>query len=511
MKEETRELSIGQALDLGKELAMIGNATAAETMFRGVLRHEPLNFEATEQLGSILFEQKKYHEALYWFWRGRKIDRKHPLALTNYGLCVSQLGHPDEGLEDLQRAVYHAEKSKTATPEAMSLIYNNLGNTLERLNRHEEALIPLNKGISINPKDAFPRYNRGIVLLRLNRHEEAIRDLDISLDLDPRNADARYNRSMGHLLLGHYKEGFEGYEFRLMTSSNTAPNLGLPAERKWQGGSLAGKRILVHAEQGLGDELQFLRFLPLLQAKQPGEVLMICHNPVRPFVEQIPGITVLDPHTEVGDRYDVWVALMSLPHYLRIEREDQIPAPLLPKVEEERVGKWFGDLVSTFSDIARLHVGVVWAGQFQHKNDSHRSIPLQQFAKLFDTEGVNFVSLQQMRPGETEEFAEIKRRHSNVRALWLDDLRDTAAVIEGLDVVVSADTAVAHLAASMGKPTFILIPKFGTDWRWQLERTDSPWYPSATLYRQSKIGDWASVIARLRNDLTGMAARQVAA
>src|SRR5437879_8379018 len=111
MKEEIRNLSIGEALDLGVEMAMVGNVSAAETMVRGVLKHEPQNFEAIQRLGSTLFEQKRYHEALYWFWRGRKIDRRHPLALTNYGLCISQLGHPDEGLADLERAAYHADRS----------------------------------------------------------------------------------------------------------------------------------------------------------------------------------------------------------------------------------------------------------------------------------------------------------------------------------------------------------------------------------------------------------------
>ena len=177
---QSRDLSIGEALDLGVQFAMAGNNKSACTMFRGVLIHEPENFEAIERLGSSLFEMGEYHEALYWFWRGRKIDRRQPLALTNYGLCVSQLGHWEEGIEDLRRAVYQAEKNPLSN-EAMALVYNNLGNTLERLKHYDEALVTLDKGIAYNPKDSFPHYNRGIVLLRLNRQHDAIASLDRAL------------------------------------------------------------------------------------------------------------------------------------------------------------------------------------------------------------------------------------------------------------------------------------------------------------------------------------------
>lgn len=509
---------------------MAGNNKSACTLFRGVLIHEPENFEAIERLGSSLFEMGQYHEALYWFWRGRKIDRRHPLALTNYGLTVSQLGHPDEGLSDLERAAAIADKTPEMSKAAKALVYNNLGNTLLRLDRFKEALAALGRGIRHDPADPFPHYNRGIALLRLNRQREAIASLDHSLGLRPpagdspsrlNEADARYNRGMGKLLLGDLKGGFEDYEARLTTSENTCPNLGLPADKKWQGESLEGKRILVHAEQGLGDELQFLRFLPLLRSPlrsyDPAEVLMISHKPVAPFAVAIPNVRILETGDDLEASYDVWVALMSLPHYLGIESEEMIPPPLLPVVypdRRERLDKWRVELQGMGRPLEYAHgelrVGVCWRGQFQHKNDSHRSIDLKVFGRLFEAP-CRFVSVQQMQDIDRDTFKGLQAKHPNLSALWLDDLRDTAAVIENLDLVISADTAVAHLAASMGKPTWILIPKFGTDWRWGMERTDSPWYPSARLIRQHRIGDWSGTIERLVADLTTMAARDRAA
>jgi Flp pilus assembly protein TadD len=508
------DLSIGEALDLGAGYAMAGDHPSAMAMFRGVLVHEPENFEAIERLGTSLFETGKLHEALYWFWRGRKINRRNPIALSHYGLCVAQLGHPEEGLADLERAAHHTAKTPLS-PAAKALIYNNLGNTLERLGRHEAALVALDKGIAFDPSDPFPHYNRGIALLRLNRHREAIASLDHSLELRApatdsvsrlNEADARYNRAMARLLLGDLR-GFADYEARLTSSENDTPNLNLPADKKWQGEALTGKTILIHAEQGLGDTIQFLRFVPLIR-ERAGNVLLRVHDKLTPLVRDIPGVTVLE--LAAGDTvegFERWAALMSLPLYLGIDTEQDLPPPWQPSIEPERVARLRASLDPPANE---LNVGVCWAGNFQHKNDAHRSIPLAKFGAIFEAKA-NFVSIQQMRAGETNEFAALQRRHPFLSALWLDDLRDTAAAIAALDLVVTVDTAVAHLAATLGVPTWILIPAYSTDWRWQLGRTDSPWYPRATLYRQPKVGDWQTVLDHVTRDLDAMAAQRAAA
>lgn len=504
MGSQERDLTIGQALDLGVQLAIGGRHESAIGLFRGVLVHEPENFEAIERLGASLFEIKRVHEALYYFWRGRKLNRKHPMALTNYGLTVCELGHPEEGLADLERAALLADRMPDLSLESKALCWNNLGNTLEKLHRYGEALIALDKGVRYNPNDSFPHYNRGVVLLRLNRHAEGIKALERAIAINPQDADAHYNRGMARLLSGDFKGGFADYEYRLVTSSNEVINLGLPSDKKWTGAdNIEGKTILVHCEQGLGDDIQFLRFIrPLLDEKKPAQILLITHSAIRSLVGDLP-VTVLDPSAALPV-YDCWVALMSLPLCLGT-LVDTIPLPWVPVIEPERIEKWRVDLALP-SD--KLNIGVCWAGNFQHKNDRHRSIDLPTFAKLFGAEGVNFVSLQQMRPGEAEIFKEIKATHPHLSAYFFDDLRDTGAAMLNLDAVISVDTAVAHLAATLGIHTHILVPAFGTDWRWMLDRDDSPWYPWARIWRQPKINDWKTVIGSLRAELEEVTRRK---
>lgn len=494
MVEEIRDLSIGQALDLGAEMAIRGAHASAIGLFKGVLVHEPANFEAIERLGSSLFDLKRYEEALYWFWRGRKINRRHPMALTNYGLTVAQLGHWDEALPDLGRAVYFSDES---SPEVRALVYNNLGNTLEKLQRYPEALTALDKGIGFNANDPFPHYNRGIVLLRLNRHHEAIEALNRALALNHNDADARYNRGMGRLLLGDLKGGFEDYESRLLTSENTVPNLGLPAARKWtRGVPLQGRTILVHCEQGLGDDIQFFRFLPALVAKGAAQVLVMSHSATAPLLAVMQGVTVLTPGMTIPD-YDYWVALMSLPLALEMDASN-VPPPWAPIMGRASSVGW------PYSRRPTPRVGVCWAGNWLHKNDAHRSIPLRTFSALFSA-GVDFVSLQQLRPEDVEPFKDLLGHHSNLADVTANSLIDLANIIQSCNLIITVDTAVAHLAGSLDVPTWILIPKFSTDWRWQLERTDSPWYPSVRLIRQKTIGDWASIIDDVRAELTSAA------
>jgi tetratricopeptide (TPR) repeat protein len=529
MMPEGQRLSVGQALDAGTQAAIAGDHPGACGWFQGVLMHEPENFEAIERLGASLFALSRYHEALYWFWRGLKLQRRHPLALTNYGMCVAQLGHWEEGLADLNRAVYHAEKAgPRLTAGAKSMIYNNLGNTLERLNRHAEALVALDRGIALDPSDAFPHYNRGIALLRLGRYHEAIRSLNRSLELHAptdtasrlNEADTKYNIAVARLLLGDFERAWPDYEYRLLTSNDdrhqlSTPkplNLGLPAEKKWTGQDVAGERILVHAEQGQGDTIQFLRFLPPLIARG-ADVQMVCHNGLKPIAAQVPGVRVLEPGIIPNDSYDYWVAHMSLPLLLGMKSEADIPPPWWPEQDPALVETWRVRLEEILAARGahpdRPRVGLVWSGNWQHKNDRHRSIALGTFGKLFDAP-CNFVSLQQIRDGELEEFAALRDKH-NLTALWMPDWRDTAAAVSQLDLVVTVDTAVAHLAATVGTPTWILVPKMNVDWRWQLRRTDSPWYPAVRLFRQETIGDWPSVIARVRQDLAALTTRSAAA
>ena len=517
MPTEERDLSIGQAMDLGVQMAVAGQHQNATAMFRGVLIHEPMNFEAMERLGSSLFELKEYHEALYWFWRGLKIDRKHPMGLTNYGLCLSQIGHPDEGVAFIERAAIRAEKVG-ASNAVKALAYNNLGNTYERLLRHADALTALDKGLSYDPTDPFPHYNRGIALMRLNRHREAVEALTQSIDLRRapgdesasrlNDADAHYNLGIARLLLGDIERGFADYEYRLLTTTTRSetPNLNLPAELKWDGTITPGMRLMVHCEQGLGDDIQFFRFLPEL-VRRGANVIVLPHKATAPFARMIEGVTVPEMGTSIEGIYDRWAALMSLPFYLGVKTEADIPPPFFPAIEPERIERWEAQLPPR----GPMRIGVCWAGQFMHKNNEHRSIPLKKFSAIFDASGCNFISVQQISSGETEEMAALQAAKPNVSALWFNDFRDTAAAMMSLDLMVCVDTSVAHLSASLGIPTWILIPAYSTDWRWQLQRIDTPWYPSASLFRQKKIGEWGATLEHVKAEIETEAHRRATA
>lgn len=521
-----RELSVDEAMRVGIELAMNGAHREAAANFRGVLLHEPENAKALNHLGASLFElgPDKLHEALYCFWRAIKLDWRYAAALGNYGSCLAQLGHWEEAVEWHNRAIHRWEKTPNASRASKAMAYNNLGNTLERLGRHAEALVALDKGIAYDPTDPFPHYNRGIALVRLNRHREGIAALEHSLTLRSERptpedsvsrlnlADTHYNLAVAKLLLGELGEGFKHYEARLLTSENQTPNFGLSQDYKWQPGeSIEGKTVLLHGEQGLGDTIQSLRFLPQVFERGAKEVLFITHAAMRSIV-RMPGVRVMQPGEKIAVRkvewkgaeppaawFDCWAATMSLPYLLGVRTEADIPPPWQPTT----------DRIDCRTGEPGLHVGVCWSGNWRHKNDAHRSIPLETFAEIFEAP-CHFVSLQQeVRQMDEEPFRTARER--GLREVKLETFEHTAALIRNLDLVVTVDTAVAHLAGSIGVPTFVLVPRYSTDWRWQLERTDSPWYPSMTLFRQNKIGEWRPTLLRVFKRLTETAAQRAAA
>lgn len=495
---QARTISINEALDAGIELAMAGRHREAAAYFRGVLVHEPANFEAIERLGTSLFSIGQKHEAFFLFWRGRKLAPTHPLALANYGMALVDLGEIEEGVKELERAEARARKMPQLSDSARALIFNNLGNALEKSGRYEEALRALESGLALRPKDEFAQYNRGIVLSRLGRYAEAIEVFDRVLERNPADPDVRYNRGLAHLLLGNLAQGFADYEYRLLTSDNPKPNFGLPAGKRLNGSQdIAGRTVLLYCEQGLGDDIQFFRFIGPLLDLGPSRLKIVTHTATLPLLPRHEAIEVLRPGDPLGD-YDHWVALMSLPYCFGITEESQIPAPFSPPIEEDRIAAWKERIGAAAS--GRLRVGVCWAGNFRHKNDAFRSIRLREFARLFETDGCFFVSLQQLRREDEELFGELARRHG-VASFALDDFRETAAIIKNVDIVVSADTAVAHLAASVGTKTLILVPDISTDWRWQIGRSDSPWYPQATIFRRR--GSWRPTLEEVREYLKG--------
>lgn len=512
-------ISIGEALDRGTAHAMGGDHQAAIGYFRAVLEHEPTNSEAMSRLGSSLFDFGRPYrfEALYCFWRALKLNRKSPMNNSNYGITLGELGHHDEAIEHLSRAIALARKIKNASPTMLAIVYTNLGNSLARTDQYRQAIDALKSALSFRPDDPFAHFNLGICLQKTGWFDEAIHELSTALDLEKNHreesvsrinvSDATYNRGICRLIKGDFNQGFEDYEGRLTSSENKHPMFGLPPEKRWLAEDLTGKTILVWSEQGFGDTIQFLRFLPALVALG-ARVQLVVQTGLEPLIA-IPGVEVLPGNTPLD--YDYWTALMSLPLMLGVTREDQFPEPWFPSIPDDKLvdaSKWLDTLRQSHDGTEKTIVGVCWSGFFQHKNDAHRSIPLKTFSRLFDAPDHVFISLQQIRQEDNAAVAELGDKLIHPK---INDWSDTAALALFLDRIVTVDTAVAHMAGSVGTPTTVLIPAFCTDWRWGLDRTDTPWYPNMNLWRQERIGDWVTPITRLRTCLNALRVSAVTA
>jgi len=380
----------------------------------------------------------------------------------------------------------------------------NRGNALLALNRPQEAIASYDGGLRIAPKHARLLTNQAIALRRLDRPHEALLGLNRALVGNPDFAEARFVESLVKLTLGDFAAGWSAYESRWGTAA-LAPHRRNFTRPLWLGDRpLAGKTILIYAEQGYGDTIQFVRYAPRLAALGARVVLEVQPELVR-LLAGLEGIEVV-PHGRPLPPFDLQCPLMSLPLAFRTQLST-IPADvpyIVPPAAD--VAAWQDRLPGP-----RPQVGLVWAGDQLHKNDANRSMRLETLRPLLDLPGLHFVSLQQEIGAQD---AEVLRRVAGLQTGGpFRDFAETAAAIARLDAVIAVDTAVAHLAGAMGKPLFLLLP-FGADFRWLRERSDSPWYPGARLFRQHAFNDWGRAVDTLCGELMrfrdGRAARSAA-
>ncbi len=314
---------------------------------------------------------------------------------------------------------------------------------------------------------------------------------------DPDDADAHTCAAMCHLLLGNFRRGWSEYEWRLKTSYMAEPPSGRP---RWNGGSLENKIILVEAEQGHGDTIQFVRYLPHLKALG-ATIILGCQPALRSLLSECDGVDQVVSQGDLAPPFDTDITLLSLPGIFQTSLKT-IPAEVPYLHIPQGSGTQAVAAIARYTGV--LRVGLVWAGGIHTKNRL-RSMGLEQFSTLFGIARAKFFSLQK---GEaTAELKSIPQDTINDLDPYLGNFADTAAAIQELDLVISVDTAVAHLAGSLAKPVWTLVP-FAPDWRWMLNRDDSPWYPTMRLFRQPAPGDWASVIARVAAQLTALVQEQ---
>jgi hypothetical protein len=373
---------------------------------------------------------------------------------------------------------------------------NNLGNTLREQGQLSESVASFERAMILRPQSVEAYINLAAALQDQGKRSEAADRLEQALRLRPDFAEARYNRSMLWLLQGNFEQGWPEYENRWRLKDDPASTRSLP---RWDGSSLAGKTILLFAEQGMGDTLQFIRYSAVVK-ERGAKVVAEVPPALMGVLAGCPGIDQLVPQGDPLPPCDLQAALMSLPGLCGTTLAS-IPAMILYLVTDpSRVAHWRGQLAS----VSGFKVGICWQGNPAYKHDRRRSVLLAQFAPLAEIPGICLVNLQRGPGGD--QWDAIARAWPTVDLIGLaqephEAWMESAALICALDLVITVDTAVAHLAGALGKPVWVALP-FSPDWRWLLEREDSPWYPTLRLFRQTQPEDWPGVFQRIRQALT---------
>ena len=514
----------GALSNRGNALKALGRLDDALESYDRALTARPDDTQALFNRGVALHELKRFAEALASYDRALEDAPDYAEALANRGDALRQLGRLDDALESYDRAL----AARADYAEALS----NRGNVLKLLRRFDDALASYDAALRLNPDYPAALSNRAVTLQALDRLDEALSSCDRALALQadlietltnrvsvlqefarfgealaaydhlaaiaPDYAEAQMNRAFLLLLTGDFANGWPAYEWRRKLPSWVERGFTQP---EWSGQNpcddIAGKRLLLHAEQGFGDTIQFARYAELA-ARRGADVILEVQPSLAPLLGGLFGVEVVAAGRDQLPPFDLHCPLLSLPHLLGTTAETipgGIPYIAAPA---DRIAAWAPRLPAD-----GLRIGLAWSGHRDHTRDHERSIPFARLAPLLSVPGTSFVSLQKdLRTADADDFG----RCGNVIDLRaeLHDFADTAAVIAQLDLVITVDTAVAHLAGAMGKPVWVLLPRV-PDFRWLLDRTTSPWYPSARLFRKSRKDAWDAVIAGVAAELAAAA------
>ena len=478
-----------------KELKRVPEALAA---YERAIALDPDNVNALVNLGNVLVELKRPEEALQFFNRAVALAPEHAHAFHNRGHALVDLERLEEALACYNRAIQ-------LNPNVAEY-FNSRGTTVKDLGSLHDALVNYDRCLALDPQHGDALNNRGVVLMELGRLDDALASYDRAIALNPQYDEPYNNRGMAKLLLGRFAESWADYEHRWKSKTFLGalerPNVGA---RWWSGEDLDGRRILVFAEQGLGDIIQFARYLPLL-AERGAKVTFLVRPTMFRVLDALRSSGELVSHIEPGTSFDFQCALMSLPGGFSTCAET-IPChvPYL-QPEPELVERWKHQIGAS-----GFRIGIAWHAKSGtipavRQHGLKRSFPLAELAPLARIPGVRLISLQK-QDGVDELFT----LPADMRVETLGDgfdnagdaFIDTAAVMQNLDLIVTADTSIAHLAGALGRPAWVLL-KYVPDWRWLLDRDDSPWYPTLRLFRQDADGDWASAIAKAVDVLRGV-------
>jgi Flp pilus assembly protein TadD len=465
------------ATGIGEASAPPAGAAAPASASAATLAQQGL---AAHQRGDLDAAERAYRAAL-------AREPEQPLALHYLGVVLHQRGGHADALPLLERTAALAAHE----PE----FHNNLGLVLAALDRNEEAVAAYRRALARKPDHATAWNNLGLALQAMNRLPEAVDAFRGALAHSPAFAQAHWNLALALLAQGEYAEGFREYEWRLHV-----PDLGGRARRlpvrRWQGEDLRDKTLLLTAEQGIGDALQFVRFASRV-ADQGAHVIVQARGELRPLLATAPGVAATIGSDDDVSSFDLELPLLSLPHVLGLADPTAGATSRYLQSDPERRAAIASQLPPR--DPATTRIGVAWAGAPHHRNDRRRSLPVEALTSLFALPGTRWHSLQ--KGSAASQLAQVAEAGDVVPLDPNADLVHTAALVDLLDAVVTVDTSIAHLAGALGKPVFVLLP-FAPDWRWGVGGEHCGWYPSARLFRQPSAGDWASAVASLRDALS---------
>lgn len=473
---------------LGVVLRRMGRIEEGTICYRQAIGMQRDFAEAHFNLAIALAERKQNPEAVASYECALQARPDYADAFFGLGMLLVQERRLGEAVVCLEQAA----RLKPDNPET----YNNLTMALADMGRFEDALARCDAALKLRPLDAKALMNRGNILTALGRVEEALACYDLAVGLEADYANAHWNRSLAWLTIGDFERGWAEYEWRWRRAETKGRHL---AEPRWDGSPLAGKTILLWCEQGLGDTIQFVRYASLLKA-QGGTVWLECPAKMMALLSTCPGIERVLAEGTTTPGFDCHAPLMSLP-FLCGTTQASIPAniPYL-SAEPGQVERWRRE----FSTSANLRIGVAWQGNRGHRFDQHRSFGAHWFRSLTDLEGIELFSLQK-GPG----IEQLKTAGLSIPDLGshLDEsggaFQETAAVMKALDLVITCDSALAHLAGALGVRVWVPLST-PADWRWLHDVEDSLWYPSMRLFRQPALGKWAPVFDRVCEEVVKM-------
>jgi tetratricopeptide (TPR) repeat protein len=479
--------------NLADVLVEAGRSGDAILTYQQALKVDPRHWDAANKVARLLFSAQRFEEAAACFTICDRLRPDQFPTVYMRALALQKLKRFDEALTDNMRA-HDLDPTSADT-------CNNAGNVLRALGRSEEAISWFDRSLKLRPDFADTLTNRAVALAELCRFDEAIATYHRALAIDPNHTIAAWNLVGLQLATGNFKAGWAGRELRwkLPSLSPGYPKLARPM---WLGAEpIAGKTLLVISDEGLGDAIQFVRYVPMLAALG-ARVILAVQDSLHPLLTGLTGISeYVSASTDLASlTFDFHCSIYSLPLVFGTEI-DTIPAeiPYIPAPKPDRLRAWEQRLGSH----DRLRVGLVWSGNPKHLNDHNRSLPLRMLSPILDCDAT-FVSLQKdPRPDDKMTLSEWPGI-VDLTSL-LTDFAETAALISCLDLVITVDTGVAHLSGALGRPTWILLP-YPAEYRWLLDRDDSPWYPTMRLFRQTETRDYAGVIERVRDQLLALIA-----